>query len=1262
MSAQVVKHLLECVYLTPGDHEIKSRLIDHCEESNATGPLLDILNGSQFASTLPVFDPNAYQHDGISIFPGAMRMGRLFSYAVRSIGLKILTVDGSVVPIDPSTVSYEALEDVKYMDDLSLALTRTGPSGAAIWTLEAEAYHVSRGVEAFFRGCLSINADGAAALYFMGRISNHVDLLRGCSPESTAIFLEHCNIFRYHVIAQTPCSAQPIMINKTNDEQSKEVKLGYVRCHLWELKAYFDNHINSSRKRPREAEMPPAVAPDADALEAERGRLEAERDRQRVLQRIRSQAATTSMAQHTAIQSTSDGVSKFELYSDGPLNDAMYDRYIVEQTRLANRIKSLQLYTTFVHDTTPIGTENNKFHINQRDESGDLTVQHPSSIRLLEKYQIMKTIPIYIDTGLSARRPLEDSTLEQHRTNMTLLSRVFREVRRVTTLTYLLSDGQEDLKIANKRISSKESFLTFLNSGRENNSFLFNFDDAESNEHLSLEDDAAFTLDHAKELTKHLNVVPPNTKLTDKGRVNRTLIRVPKLWSIGMQNPEDTARVVAQYSYASAHEIGVRFSGAYVFHRRAMFDDKLFRQWNLLYSEPSPDLDEFDKQKLVNLRQHISTLPKTRATTEWLDELRDTTLIAKPLTTVDPAVDPAAVDPAAVDPAAVDPAAVDILLTHSRRHWKINDDTMPIEATDIYQLVQKFRRWRRSHVLHRNNVLNSKFPSRAEKLAKLESEDRLDLNWFADTFGCSPDVYNQRTVACGAKRAAILIPKTMPASLNSKTNKVWGVLLLNEKMRIEFGDDGNTPVGSVMEIAKKALLAGGKPTVAAAKEQFTATRSYMDAMWKLLAKMSSVGVLNVDVHLGNYMIVDYPRDDQKYAKIIDFDASFTTVLTKADFQGDDPTIVNTEGWKPLYVLNVLMVLYTLAQDTTRTVLYNLLKNALRVDQTDSYINDAPYVLKTERQMQFKEVVLETMRALEQTAPQNMSLPQRLLAATWRGGFKGMGNPYDLQLPTAFFSSDKIQGTLFQLAEWENNKLTLSGPKLEDAERKISNFKSIILANNDAGVEELKADDVTKAVEILQRLDADATTSNRPAPKIPASGATHLSQMEWATRHNIFSRSFMDLNKFVAQQWALRQGVIDFTIERGAIDTSDTTRRLMRADELTSLIGQMSPLSIREFNALNGMFDNLYRTMIAPATFHTVTPRDERYRIVDFLYEYVFSPTRERPLGEGKTRADLTPRFPHTQDVIDNENLSTWQTWRRHIPENGRDILSLPPTI
>jgi len=1272
LASQVVRMLLESIYLSPGDHEIAARRIDHAEETNAMGVLLDILNGGKLAATLPAsFDGTVRQHDGFYVFPGAILLGRLFSYVVRGVGMKNRTIDGALVPVDIASISYAELNDAPYMHGLMCALTRTGHCGLPTWTIEAESYHMSRGVEAFFRGCLSITvSSNPAALHFMGSITDHRDRLCGQTSESASIFKEQFNGFQYCVLAGRG-AAQPIMINKPTGSESRTVKLSYVRQHLWEVKAKFDSLAGPCRKRPRvEMQQPLAGAQVSTSVET----LEEERARQRAVQRLRAQAATTSLAPSTAIQSSAEGVSKFDIYSETPLNQSIYDRFMVEQTRLADRLRHCQYRSletgtpvTFVHDMTPMGTPTNISTIEKRDNRRNTLEDSPQSesLKLLERYRLMKTIPIYISTGPSDQKttrplagtPFDVDTLSQHTSNMELLSRVFSEVRRVTTLMYLLWDEEikEELKNAKLRIAPKESFLKLLNAGRDNNGFVFNLDgeDAyEPSDHLP-EAATPFTMADAEELTQHLNVAPSAT--TAAGRVAATLLRVPKLWETGMETVEDTGRVAAMYAYASSHEVGVNVAGAYVFNRLAMFDTKLVLQWNLLYdaSLTGEQLSDDDKQQLSAVRGYIV---KTRKHHEWFDELQDTTAYRSYNDT-----------PAAVSTAPDESAygSFDELLNLSPRHYDVDENTIAPSTNHTYQVVKKFRLWRRTHVLETNARIGSTV-SRAEKLARLSEPDQLDRAWFIDTFGCSPDVYEARTVACGARASKILTVKDISlAQVNTAELKAWGTMFVNERMLYEFGQTGHTPPRSVMQIAQTAMAKHGKPTIAGAKSQFERTKSYLDATWKLLSKMSSIGLLNTDAHLGNYMITEYDTSHTKHAKIIDFDSSYTTVFRKEDFEGDDNS-TNSEGWKPLYVLNVLVVLYTLSQDMTRSLLFGLLKNATRVDASNSYIDGTTFVLETERQVQFRGIVMETIRALEKTPRNKMSVPQKLLAATWRGGYKGMGNPADLNLPTAFFSNGSVRVHLLKIAEYRNDlknvvetneeyKAVIRG-KIKKRGKAIRNSSA------DGAVELLNNEDIAAASDILMVLDQNMVSSNRQAPKIPTAGATHTNQMEWALRQNIFSRGFFEPAEFVCTQWSERQKFVDLTIDRSNKEEieADDSRQLMRPSTLAELVAKMTPSSIGQFNSIQSMFDNVYRTSIAPGMHHTVTPRADDYRIIDLLRDYVFSPTHERPINSGAERGMLMPRYSDTKNVISNATaMSRSQRWRRHVPNHGRGILSLP---
>jgi hypothetical protein len=1299
LATQVVSRLMQSVYLTPGDHDVdvSARRIDHAEACNAVGALFDILHSHAVQSTLvPWFNGNTLRMDDMDLFPGALLMGRMFSYVARVVALKHRAADGTLLPVEVESVSYAALnDDTIYMRDLAAAITRKGLGGVLTWTVEAEAYHVSRGVEAFFRGCLSTNVDDSSVeptVYFMGSVSGPRNLfLSGVSGQSKALFGQQSKSFQYHMHPGTRDPCQPVRINKPADKQSKETRLAYVRAHIWSVKAYFDKRLAPPRKRHRPSGMSaPSVKVGTSGMSSKTvAELEDERDQQRAAQRVRAQAATTSTAPHKAVQISISGMQQFDIYAETPLSEATYDRYVVEQNRVAARLsfmlteakKTPSVVVPFVHDATPMKTRTNEALIDQRDRSSTsmaLELQPlAESVSLLQKYTITKTIPIYMNIGSDHRMSLTGTPFDisEHPSNMRLLSRVFREVRRMTTLMYLLWDkeGGEELKRAKERVSPKESFIRLVNAGRDNNGFVFNsFDPAtgyapKASSRADVGNDEPFTIEDAKTLCNNLNVIPsftPKDKSVEQKneeRVKRTVLRVPKLWSSGMETVEDTGRILAQYAHASAHEVGARVAGGYLFHRATMFDQKVFDQWNVLYAEFKVGTYDADAAAVADLREYLVATAITKAPGTdafkrlegWWDELRDTSLPGdgplEQLVDVRKGQDSSGV--VGVEPV----AAYNVLIDLPRRHWRVKEERITAEATSIYQAVRAFRLWRRDSVLHNNRRL----VAAAERPS---ATDDLNREWFMDTFGISPDAYAERASACGVRANVILTTKEMPNgdyAINPKGDKSWGVMLVNEFMLYEFGDTaGYTPEDSVMHkvesVYSKSSVGVDGNGIATAKEQFKAVETQLDSMWNLLAKMSSVGILNVDAHLGNYMITEYETSTgpkTMYAKAIDFDPSYTTVFTKQDLVGSDDKNPNREGWKPLYVLNVLMVLYTLSQDITRAKLYSLLKNANRVEVNDAMYNDGSlYALKTGRADQFRGIVVETIRALERTPVEQMSVPQRLLAASWRGGFKGMGNIDDLRLPTAFFSNGGIRGALIGIAEAKNNK---KKPKYTKAD--------VINMSETASVEPLSDSGIDAAVAVLRRLDSNVQSSNRQAPKVPVEGATHLTQMEWAMRHNLFVRGFMEPAEFLCRQWSKRQELVYFTLDRTQmVDEGDWASTEITSAFMNQLMGKMTPMSTREFHSINSLFDHDYKRSIAPAMHHCATFRADGYRVIDLLYDYVFSQTFGKPMGGGKSHNELLPRKPDLNTTL--SGMSRWQTWRAHVPGDGRGFLSLPPAF
>ena len=1286
-ATQVVSLLMQSVYLTPGDHDVdvKARRIDHAEACNAVGAIFDILHSNAVQSTLvPWFDGNTLKMDSVDFFPGALLMGRLFSFVARVIALKHQAADGSLVPVEIDAVSYARLnDDTHYMRDLAVAITRKGSDGVAVWSVEAEAYHMSRGVEAFFRGCLSVNVDDSSVdptVYFMGSISGPRNLFcSGFSGQSKALFSQQSTPFNYYMHPGARDPGQPVRINKPVGNQSKETRLAYVRAHIWNVKAYFDKRLRPTRKRHRASGMAAAAVKAGRSGRSSNtaAELDDELNKQQAAQGIRAQAATTMTAPHKAVQVSTSGIQSFDIYADTPLSEATYDRYVVEQQRLENRLKSLVKQThgyshyrfevpPFVHDVTPMETVANKKIIQERDKPS--SAAHAESRKLLSLYTTTETIPIYINIGSDHSLSLNVAHMNDvHATNMKFLSRIFREVRRMTTLMYLLWDKEsgEEIKRAKERVSPKESFIRLLNAGKDNNGFVFN---SSGYAQESAVNDESFTIENAKIICKNLNVIP--FEQSDEERVNRTMLRVPKLWSSGMETIEDTARVVAQYAHASAHEVGARVGGAYLFHRSAMFDRKIFDQWNLLYATNVVSYDAADialvrkylkaKARQAQQNQQTSALALFEA---WLDELRDTD-------DDDDGPFEEGVDVLKKQDSLADFEACDALIKLSRRHWSVKEKDVPTKATSIYQAVRAFRLWRRDNVLKKNRhlVANAQSPS---------SKDNVDQKWFTDTFGISPGAYDERTSACGGRSNVILTPKEMPAGKyaidSNGDNKSWGVMFVNELMLYEFGDtSGYTPENSVMHKVQSVYSSSsvGVNGIATAKEQFKIVEPQLDSVWNLLAKMSSVGILNLDSHLGNYMITEYKTDaglKKMYAKVIDFDPSYTTVFTKEDLIGSNDDNPNREGWKPLYVLNVLMVLYTLSQDPSRAKLYLLLKNANRVQVDDTVYGDGSiYALKTGREDHFKGIVAETIRALARTPVEQMSVPQRLLAASWRGGFKGTGDPTDLGLPTAFFSNGEIRNALMYIAQKSNDNLKSYAFPPSGLETDAAVGAAIKVLRRQSGitsVEPLSDADIDEAIKVLIRLDKDTRTSNRQAPKVPAKGATHLSQMEWAMRHNLFTRSFMDPAEFICRQWSRRQELVYSTLDRTKmVDASDWKIKQITPTFMSQLLAQMTPMSAREFHSINLLFDHDYKRVFAPGMYHCATSRAEGYRVIDLLYDYVFSPTFGKPMGDGKSHTELLPRKPDLNTKYGNVEVSQWKTWPTHVPSDGRGVLSLPPAF
>jgi hypothetical protein len=558
----------------------------------------------------------------------------------------------------------------------------------------------------------------------------------------------------------------------------------------------------------------------------------------------------------------------------------------------------------------------------------------------------------------------------------------------------------------------------------------------------------------------------------------------------------------------------------------------------------------------------------------------------------------------------------------------------------------------------------------------------VDKKWFLRAFGVTPAAYFERHILCGQVAQRVLVPKKMPVV--EKSMGLYGTMFVNERMTMEFGEENDqSDTDSVLNVVGKSTGDTAQTDLLQeASRQFAATQQAMDTLWSLLARMSAVGILNTDAHLGNYMVTKYKqeRTTVQVCKAIDFDPSFTTVFTSDDL-GD-----NTEGWKPIYVLNVLMVLYTLSQDSGRSKLYELFKNTTRVQESSSkYKGKFASTLDTSRISQFGDIVAETMRAIKTTPTDKMSTPQRLLAAEWLGGFKGNGRQDDLTMHLSVFQDWNIMQNMFTVANrmnliddawkddptntWRQSYLAYfrKWPDPEEGARKdvsiLMNSVKATVAENALLLNFEDSDkEIDRTITKMRSIDLDPVLTTRKPVKISTQTGdelkrVHLIQTEWTLRQNIFWRSFIEPAKIISTQWAKRQANINMIVK----STDDETLKRFDGSSLSSsdeakLLGAMGPITRNEYYGHKNALGSFFRRTLAPMMYHATRARPPGYTILEFLYDYVYNES-VRDIGPGKGIRDLMPHFPLVQTETEQED--DWWKWKISMTDANRPLLSLP---
>jgi hypothetical protein len=1025
--------------------------------------------------------------------------------------------------------------------------------------------------------------------------------------------------------------------------------------------------------------------------------------------------------------------TRHDIFSDSPLSDATYGRYSTEQKRLSHRLYSLEekrVTEPYVHGLTMKLTDSNVALINAIESAFDPKVHNVGYLKeerdLLDKYRTNGTVPVYINPAARyvANRDVGSSFgsgvgYEMHKSNYADIDAVFREVRRFTTLMFLLSKrdangnlDNSDLKDSKSRIPRSSSFLRLLNAGGTNNGFVFNNFKSTSDgpEAADAYDDksgsAAFTSTKAAAMCVRLNPLPSSFSktLTANALVKKVVIRTNRLWSsgLGTAGAEDTSRVISQYAYGSNYDVGVKTAGVLVFRDSAMYDDQEVAKWNFLYRKYPTDFAEAppaEVQAIINdLKRYIvlkcirefqvaadaafdAAHPVLQRCKQWWDEIyyyKEDMDLEVYISRLLPESEPSNPEQDR------NTQFFEEILALSSNHFETQSGLFTGGVRTIYHDgINPFRMWRRQSIL-----------------VGASRQEATELKWFSNAFGVSLQEYDARRDLCGAAADELLVPKD-PAYFGEDLR--FGTMFINERMMTEFGEQRgkNAESGSLMNDLYRETRVG-VDAMKTAEQQLEQTKRQMDALWMLLARMSAVGILNTDSHLGNYMLTSYgEKDGSYYCKVIDFDPSLTTVFSAKDLEETNPANPSKkEGWKPVYVLNGLLVMFTLGQDPGRAQLYELFKNAGRLRENASVT--IANRLETFRMAQFTDLVNETTQAIKNTPANTQSVPQKLLDMSWGGGYSGDGNKESLRLPLMFFANDAIRRRMFEIAFYAN--AMAAHKKVEQDgidsvfEAQISKFeadaknprktpttiKEAYQAKVTSKVDEMKAiakssellypkrEELRPAINLVMEIDKRVDLSVRqPARKQGPDRDEHLAEMKWAIRTNLSWRGFLEQALRVHDIWKRRQQLVNFALskmiqERTASETGKANWfEKHDASPLTSsqeieVISHLPPLKTRYYHDYNSFFLGDYATQHSKDMYHMTRLRSQTFSVLDLLYEYIYTQAPLRPTGPGKEPVNLRPRFPPKFDTDDPLQRPRWQEWPTQLPDENRRILSILP--
>lgn len=203
----------------------------------------------------------------------------------------------------------------------------------------------------------------------------------------------------------------------------------------------------------------------------------------------------------------------------------------------------------------------------------------------------------------------------------------------------------------------------------------------------------------------------------------------------------------------------------------------------------------------------------------------------------------------------------------------------------------------------------------------------------------------------------------------------YGVIMIVEQMKLETNSFLDTP-DMHTSMQPNISVDGITRNPSRSDDGFDAKHHAMRALWTLLARMSSIGMVFLDFHLGNVM---FNIENGKYiAKVVDIDPNLGGLLSHDDLGTKEGTSV-LQGWKPLFVLNALTVAFALAGDDGRIRLFTKWASADKAGEINiGHFNH------------FKRICKEVYDVLDPKLYARMSIPEKLLCTQWNGGYKGTG--------------------------------------------------------------------------------------------------------------------------------------------------------------------------------------------------------------------------------------------------------------------------------